>query len=168
MSDEHESEERAGAHRPPRLRNLARRIFREIDPDGHRELDDLDPEDRVAGEGVEPPEPGAPRADRRPEREKHRADPWALLGALLETGDKAKTEMVRMTAREVRNYLEALELHKDLHHLLTNYSLEVSASFHLKPLADPVPPPSARAGLRPLEPSAEQSSTAEDASERDD
>ena len=34
----------------------------------------------------------------------------------------------------MRSYLEALELHKDLHHLITNYSLEVNASFHLKPL----------------------------------
>jgi hypothetical protein len=59
-----------------------------------------------------------------------------LFGSVLETGDKAKTEIVRMVAREVRSYLEALELHKDLHHLLTNYSLEVKASVHLRPLAE--------------------------------
>ena len=41
-----------------------------------------------------------------------------------------------MIAREFRSYLEALELHKDLHHLLTNYSLEVKASVHLKPLGE--------------------------------
>ena len=64
-----------------------------------------------------------------------------LLSALLSTGDKAKTEVFRLVAKEVRNYVEALELHKDLHYLLTNYSLEVKASFNLKPLvpeeADP-------------------------------
>ena len=55
---------------------------------------------------------------------------------MLETGDKAKSEMVRMFGREVRNYLNALEIGKDIHSLLTNYSLEVNASFHLKPLAE--------------------------------
>ena len=59
-----------------------------------------------------------------------------LLGAILETGDKAKSEVVRMIGREVRTYLEALDLHNDIHNLLTNYSLEVKASVHLKPLAE--------------------------------
>jgi len=62
-----------------------------------------------------------------------------ILGAVWETGDKAKTEVVRMVAREVRGYLEALELHKDLRTLLTDYSLEVKASFHLKPLKEEPP-----------------------------
>ena len=142
MADEHETEERTGPQRPPRLRNLARRIFREIDPDAPREADDADYEGGQAafGEPVDGSEPRSGRSGARPERERHRGDPWALLGAVLETGDKAKSEMVRMLAREVRTYLEALELHKDLHHLLTNYSLEVNASFNLKPLADAVSP----------------------------
>ena len=59
-----------------------------------------------------------------------------MFGTVLETGDKAKSEMVRMFGREVRNYLNALEIGKDVHNLLTNYSLEISASVHLKPLAD--------------------------------
>ena len=59
-----------------------------------------------------------------------------ILGAVWETGDKAKTEVVRLVAREVRGYLEALELHKDIRTLLTDYSLEVKASFHLKPLQE--------------------------------
>ena len=62
------------------------------------------------------------------------SDDVGLLGSVLESGDKAKTEIVRMLAKEVRGYLEALELHKDLKHILTNYSLEVKASFHLKEL----------------------------------
>ena len=49
-------------------------------------------------------------------------------------------EIIRLIAREVRGYLEALELHKDLHHLLTNYSLEVNASVSLKPLAERLEP----------------------------
>jgi len=67
-----------------------------------------------------------------PEEEVHRTR--ELLISALATGDKAKTEIIRLLAREVRGYLEALELHKDLHHLLTNYSLEVHASVSLKPL----------------------------------
>lgn len=70
-----------------------------------------------------------------------RGDARELFATVLETGDKAKTEIVRMVAREVRSYLEALDLHKDIHHLLTNYSLEVKASVHLKPLADAMGPP---------------------------
>lgn len=94
----------------PRLRELARRIFR--DPDGERDSGEREPRERTV-----------------------RVDPRELLGAILETGDKAKTEAVRMVAREVRSYLDALELGKDLHHLLTNYSLEIHASFSLKPLS---------------------------------
>ena len=121
------SGERRG--REARLRDVARRIFGDGDP----------PE---AEEG-------------RPEPSPSRHEARDLLAAFLETGDKAKTEIVRMVAREVRGYLEALELHKDLHHLLTNYSLEVSASFHLKPLAGAPPGPSTvRAGVRPRSPEA--------------
>ena len=58
-----------------------------------------------------------------------------VLGAVLDSGDKAKSELVRLVAREVRNYLEELGLHEDIKHLLTNYSLDVNASFSLRPLA---------------------------------
>jgi hypothetical protein len=124
---------------------VARRIFRELDLDGEERDSKLPESDTDDHEPV--PESEAPRADRR--REGGRTDPWALLGALLETGDKAKTEMVRMLGREVRTYLEALELHKDLHHIVTNYSLEVKASIHLNPLGDTPPPPSASAAVMP-------------------
>ena len=59
-----------------------------------------------------------------------------VLVAALATGDKARMELVRLVAREVRGYLEAMELHKDFHHLMTNYSLEVHASVNLKPLEE--------------------------------
>ncbi len=61
-------------------------------------------------------------------------EPKEVLHVLLETGDKAKTEIVRLLAREVRSYLEAMDLHNDVRDLLGNYSLEVKASFSLKPL----------------------------------
>ena len=61
-----------------------------------------------------------------------------VLGAVLDSGDKAKSELVRLVAREVRTYLEELGLHEDIKHLLTNYSLDVNASFSLKPLANSV------------------------------
>ena len=59
-----------------------------------------------------------------------------LLGAVLDSSDKVKTEAIRMVGREVRTYLEGLGLDEAILHLLTNYSLEVNASFHLKPLAE--------------------------------
>ena len=56
--------------------------------------------------------------------------------AVLESSDKAKSEAVRMMAREVRNYLEELKLKEDLLRLMTKHSLEVNVSLSLKPLAD--------------------------------
>ena len=133
MSDEKDDteERREGARegRGPRLRGIARRILGE----GDDVRDERDP----TGE----------------ERESERREARAVLNSLLETGDKARMEVVRLVAREVRGYLEALELHKDLHHLLTNYSLEVNASFHLKPLPEEekaaTSEPGVRVGLRP-------------------
>ena len=60
--------------------------------------------------------------------------PREVLGAVIDGGDKAKTELVKMVAREVRTYLEGLGLHEDVRHLMTNYSLDVNASFRLRPL----------------------------------
>jgi hypothetical protein len=116
--------------RGPRLRGFARRILGEGD-------DSREDRDSQGGE----------------EREHDRREARQMLHSLLETGDKARMEIVRLLAREVRSYLEALELHKDLNHLLTNYSLEVNASIHLKPLpeAEKSTPaePGVRVGLRP-------------------
>ena len=128
------SAERGTPQRRERLRGFARKIFRELDEEIRDEGD---------GGGSE-------------ERERRAA--VDLLASVLETGDKAKTEAVRMVAREFRSYLEALELHKDLHHLLTNYSLEVKASVHLKPLGDALTEdgerstePSLQASLKPVD-----------------
>ena len=67
--------------------------------------------------------------------------PREVLGAVIDGGDKAKTELVRMVAREVRTYLEGLGLHEDVLHLMTNYSLDVSARFRLRPLTEEVESP---------------------------
>jgi hypothetical protein len=74
-----------------------------------------------------------------------------LANSLLETSDRAKTEMVRMVAREVRNYLDELRLKEDLLHLLRSHSLELKLSVHLKPLADAMSEtsPAAPAGSAP-------------------
>ena len=55
-----------------------------------------------------------------------------VVGAVIEGGDKAKTELVRVIAREVRAYLDELGLRE----VMTDYSLEVRASFNLRKLTD--------------------------------
>ena len=67
------------------------------------------------------------------DRKEIASDTRELLGSVLATSDKAKTEAIRMAAKEVRSYLEAMELKEDVKALLTSYSLEISIS--LKPLA---------------------------------
>lgn len=71
-------------------------------------------------------------------------DARELVGAILGASDKARTEAIRLIGREVRTWLEGLGLAEGVHHLLTNYSLEVSASVSLKPLGEKLErPPSA-------------------------
>lgn len=61
-------------------------------------------------------------------------DPKELLSSVMQLSDKARTETVRLVAKEFRGYLEALELKDDVHDFLTAYSVEVNASFRLKPV----------------------------------
>lgn len=63
-------------------------------------------------------------------------DAKEVFGAVLEGSDRAKSEVVRAVAREVRNYLEELGLKDDIQHLMTNYSLEVHASINLRRLSE--------------------------------
>ncbi|TNE92864.1 MAG: hypothetical protein EP330_00340 [Deltaproteobacteria bacterium] len=61
-------------------------------------------------------------------------DAWKAVGAVISTSDRAKSDFIRMLGREVRHYLDGLQLTEDLRELVTNHSLEVHASLHLKPL----------------------------------
>jgi hypothetical protein len=61
-------------------------------------------------------------------------DPKEMLSSLLQLSDKARTETVRLVAKEFRGYLDALEIKEDLHDFMTSYSVEVKASFRLKPV----------------------------------
>jgi hypothetical protein len=63
-------------------------------------------------------------------------DAMDLMGSILESSDRVKTEAVRMVAREVRNYLEELKLKDAVRDLVTGHSLEMHVSLSLKPLAD--------------------------------
>lgn len=57
-----------------------------------------------------------------------------VVSSLFEMGDKARMETVRLLAKEVRGYVEAMELDKGLSDLVTNYSLDITASFRLRPI----------------------------------
>lgn len=63
-------------------------------------------------------------------------DTREVFTGVLEMSDRAKTEAVRLVAREARNYLDELKIKEDLLDLMTSHSLEVQLSVHLKPLAD--------------------------------
>jgi hypothetical protein len=71
-------------------------------------------------------------AKRLMDRRELAEDTKELLSAVLNTSDKAKTEAVRLVAREVRGYLKELKLKETFVDLVTSHSLEVS--IRLKPL----------------------------------
>jgi hypothetical protein len=77
-------------------------------------------------------------AKRLMDRRELAEDTKDLLSAVLNTSDKAKTEAVRLVAREVRGYLKELKLKETLVDLATSHSLEVSIK--LKPLAPDAAP----------------------------
>lgn len=110
-----EGEPEAGAERSGgRFRRLGRRILREVEVE--RTVEAREREGREARSIL--------------------GDAKDVLGAVLEGSDKAKSEVVRAVAREVRNYLEELGLKDDLANLLTNYSFEIHASVNLRRLAE--------------------------------
>jgi len=77
---------------------------------------------------------GSGRFARFTRRLLERDDGRKVLTAMWETSDRAKTEAVRMVAREVRSYLDALDLKEDILELVRGHSLEINASLRLKPL----------------------------------
>ncbi|MEQ1506958.1 MAG: hypothetical protein ABMB14_32320 [Myxococcota bacterium] len=90
-------------------------------------------EDETAGAGESNRSRMLKFARRLMDRKEIAEDTKVLLSAVLSTSDKAKTEAVRMMAREFRSYLKELKLKEDLLKLATSHSLEIS--IHLKPLA---------------------------------
>ncbi len=75
-------------------------------------------------------------------------DTKEVLGGVLEMSDRARTEALRLVAREARTYLEELKLKESLMDLASSHSLEMKLSLHLKPLnheaaavAPPAPAP---------------------------
>ena len=85
-------------------------------------------------------------------------DTRELLGAMLETSDKAKTEVVKLVAREVRTYLQELQVMDDLKDLATSHSLEFHVSMNLKPLAEAEDDLSSQEDVEDDEPSIEPDS----------
>jgi hypothetical protein len=65
-------------------------------------------------------------------------DTQSMLGGVLDVSDRAKTELVRLMARELRHYLDEMKVKEEVMELITSHSLEVKLSLHLKPLVDAV------------------------------
>jgi hypothetical protein len=63
-------------------------------------------------------------------------DPRELLDGFIATSDKAKNELMRIMAKEVRGYLNELQVKEALQELIQSHSLEVNASLRLKPHED--------------------------------
>lgn len=129
--------------REPRLRDLARRLLR----DAEDRRDRMDRSDG-RGSGRASCSTEESEASEGAGEESRRRELRELLGVLLATGNNARAELIRLIAKEVRFYLEAAELDALLADLVTNYSLEVNASIHLKPLSEDPAPPDASVGLK--------------------
>ncbi len=62
--------------------------------------------------------------------------PRDVLSGAARVGVSAKEEILTITAKEVRGYLEKLRVGDELRSLLTEHSLELKASIRLKPLVE--------------------------------
>lgn len=59
-----------------------------------------------------------------------------VLSGAAQLGVRGKEELLTLTAKEVRGYLEKLRVGEELRSLLTEHSLEIQASIKLKPLVE--------------------------------
>ncbi len=59
-----------------------------------------------------------------------------VLSGAAQLGARGKEELITIAAEEVRGYLEKLRVGQELRSLLTEHSLEISASVRLKPLVE--------------------------------
>lgn len=92
-------------------------------------------DDEVHGEAAETPRSRLRRLGRRLLGEGEgsaRFNAREVVGAVLEGGDKVKSDVVRAVAREVRGYLEELGLRE----VLTDYALEVHMRISLRELSE--------------------------------
>ena len=131
---QHEPPETHEEERGGRFRRLGRRLFGEGEERGGEREGREGEGGKGEGKG-EGRREGEGRHEGKPEGRSIRLDARDVFGALWEGGDRAKTEVVRAVAREVRTYIEELGLKEDLRNLLTNYSFEIKASVHLRRLA---------------------------------
>ena len=60
------------------------------------------------------------------ERKDLGVDAREVLHTVAVTSDKAKTEAMRLIAREVRNYLDEMRLEELIHQVLQSYTIDVS------------------------------------------
>lgn len=60
------------------------------------------------------------------ERKELGVDAREVLHTMAVTSDKAKTEAMRLIAREVRNYLDEMRLEELIHQVLQSYTIDVS------------------------------------------
>ena len=102
---------------------------------------EAEPEEPAPSSGASDDESSRARvlrfAKRLLDRKELAEDTRELVSAVISSSDKAKNEVLRLVAREVRSYLKELQLREELAKLVKDYSIEVSIRF--KPLA-PTPP----------------------------
>jgi hypothetical protein len=89
-------------------------------------------------------------------------DTRELLHSMAVTSDKAKTEAMKLIAREVRSYLDEMHLEDLIHQVLQSYSVEVS--IRLNPLSDTPDRSDGDEGEASADPTPQQST---EASEKD-
>lgn len=65
-------------------------------------------------------------------------DPKDIVTGAAQLGLRGKEELVSIVAREVRSYMEKLQIGDDVRAFLTGHTLEVQASLRLRPLGDAV------------------------------
>ena len=83
-------------------------------------------------------------------------DARSVLGTVWDSSDRARSEMVKIFAREVRNYLDGMKLTEDLRDFATHHTLEVQASFRLKPIVEGEEPKPAKPAKAPKSEKAEE------------
>lgn len=68
-------------------------------------------------------------------------DAKEIVSGAAQLGLRGKEELVGIVAREVRSYMEKLQIGDDIRAFLTSHTLEVNASLRLKPNPASEPPP---------------------------